>query len=375
MNERLLLGFCRESTDYVESRGLAYYWQAGDYKFHNKLLANWFEQNYNTWASYITPIAQVRLGLQNPGSELDFVRSFAGKKTRLLLSGGSDSVTVLHRFRAAGVEITQPFVYMDNIDGVNTDDVNEEQLTNAIPLLEELGWMDRTWIQNLGTAYYNQLFDDPWMRMRRPKGARFHNFLIDLYDDIIDPNDGYVNIMGFEKPTVVYYRGRWYATFFDSSLCSRLSVPNPVYWWLDPRNITTWVEQARAARDQLFADRVNQDTVFKIFAPSTYNLESAETFNTAIGRAKLIRPVNLGKGFHGKYYNMREMRYMSKLIYAQHGELLIKYYQTISNALSVFPNIRPGEEPSDGKFGFFIDLDSLEVYTQEELLTERLIPE
>lgn len=368
----LLLQFCRESTDYVERKGLAYYWQAGDYKFHNKLLVSWFESHYNTWASYITPVAQVRLGLQNPQSELDFVYSFKGQKTRLLLSGGSDSVTILDRFVRAGVEITQPFVYFDDISGVNTDDVNEEQVTNALPLLAQYGLMPRTRLCSMDEEYYLRLYSDPWMRLRTPKGDRFYNFLIDHYDDILDPNDGYVNIVGSEKPTLVYLHGRWYATFVDSTLDSRAAIPNAVYWWLDHRNITEWVRGARAARDTLFGDRVNKNTTFKIFASSSSDPAQAETFNSVIGRSRLIRPVYLGKGFHGKYYSMREMRYMSKLLYAQHGELMIKYHATVSAALSVFPDFNYGEQVADSKFGFFIDIDSLEVYTQEQVMTERL---
>jgi hypothetical protein len=376
INTNLLLDFCRESTEYVERNHLSYYWQAGDYKLHNKLLVSWFEKHYNTWASYITPLAQVKAGLKNPQSELDFVRSFAGKKTRLLLSGGTDSVTILDRFATAGVKIDQIFVYTDDIRGVNTDDVNEEQIVNAFPLLEKYGYTDRTRVYSFNDEYYQQLYSDPWVRLRKPHGAsRFYNFLVDYYDDsIIDSNDGYVNIVGAEKPTIVYLNGRWYATFFDNLLDSRVSIPNPIYWWLDYRNISTWVNGARAVRDTLFADRVNKDTVFKIFVCSPQDLETAEKFNDAIGRSKLIRPLNLGKGFHGKYYNMREMRYMSKLLYAQQAELLTKYYTTISTAMSVFPDIDSNEKAIESKFGFFIDLDSLEVYTQEQVMTERLIP-
>jgi hypothetical protein len=133
------------------------------------------------------------------------------------------------------------------------------------------------------------------------------------------------------------------------------------------------VSQAKAARDILFADYVTKDTVFKIFGPSSTNLEDYNQFNDVIGRSKLLQPVNLGKGFHGKYYNMREMRYMSKLIYAQQAELLAKYYTTVSTAMSVFPDLSyENNHIVEGKFGFFIDIDSLDVYTQEELMTERL---
>ncbi len=374
-NKDLLLGFCRESTEYVERNRLEYYWQAGDYKFHNKLLASWFEKHYNTWATYVTPVARVKSGLQNPQSELDFVRSFSNKKTRLFLSGGCDSVTILNRFIEAGVEISQPFVYTDDIQGVNTDDVNEEQIVNAFPLLEKHGYKDRTWIHSFDNKYYLQLYNDPWMWFRVSHSAsRFCNFLGDYYDGVIDPNDGYNNIVGCEKPTIVYLNGRWYATFLDTTLDSRSSVPNPVYWWLDYRNITTWVNGARTARDELFAEKVTKDTVFKIFVSSPSNLSEAEKFNDAIGRSRLLKPVNLGKGFHGKYYNMREMRYLSKLIYAQQAELLIKYHISVNNVMSVFSDSLYKENIVDAKFGFFIDIDSLDVYTQEEVMTERLIP-
>ena len=370
----LLLKFCRESTEYVERKCLSYYWQAGDYKFHNKLLVSWFENHYNTWASYITPVAQVKLGLQNPQNELDFVRSFANKKTRLLLSGGSDSVTILDRFEQAGVKITQPFVYMDTIQGVDTDDVNQEQIVNAFPLLEKYGYKDQIQIHNFDNNYYSLLYSDPWVKLRVPTGAsRFHNFLVDHYDNVIDPADGYLNIVGYEKPTVVYLHGRWYATFTDMALDTRVSIPNPIYWWLDYRNISTWVKEAKTARDLLFADRIKKDTVFKIFGSSSGNLDDYNQFNNAIGRSNLEQPINLGKGFHGRYYNMREMRYMSKLLFAQQAELLTKYYITVSNAMSLFPESSYNDQVVEGKFGFFIDIDSLDVYTQEQVMTERVM--
>ena len=100
-----LLTLAKESTKLVDETGAKFYWEVDDhpYKFYNKHLARWYENEYGVWSNFVDrSLSSIKENLKDKSIDysIDYNSIFLKKirekydYVRLLFSGGSDSRTV-----------------------------------------------------------------------------------------------------------------------------------------------------------------------------------------------------------------------------------------------------------------------------------------
>jgi len=347
-----------ESTQRVEQQRHPCYWSADGYKFDNKNLAVWYEKDTGSFTTFVdSQIDQLREQLTN--TTIDMNRNYNREyleylktqysEVRLFFSGGADSVTILDT-------AVQNNISIDKLICLTCDDIelecNREIKLCAMPVAEKYNY------EIVSTSYnqHAEAYKDP-LAFFRISGALTTQFrsALDVNPNFIH-QDNTVYIKGSDKPQMVRYNNRWYAVFIDSQMGGDYKHPNVKCFWLDPMNIKSYVKDALLYRQYLLENNLVKEGL------QFFKASQDPKIGAVLGRSSVIN-ADAQHVKNQKYISSKAMQRTHDAIDANHYDLLINYY----TAKKTFNSILPDYTDS-GKFAWFIDIDTLDVFTQEQLI-------
>lgn len=361
-----LLEFAKKSTQVVESQNYQYYWEADGYKFNSLYLARWYEKEYDCWAEFkaqqfyrIKEILNDKIVNSNTNYNLEYIKKLRNqyKDIKLLFSGGYDSVTIFNEFIANNIYLNET-VTMLPLDIEH--EIRDEIICNTKPLLEK-------YKENVGKATFVQNnYEDIKKYWSDP-----HVFFSTPYADSMPPpmasvplthwrpdyQEDVCYIKGIDKPQLIYYNNKWYVVALDSTFGTHFGLSNMVFFWLDPENIKSLIQDARKYRDYLCNNE-------KVSGPlQFFKFYSQEHLNYIINRANIINP--------DKKISKDEKMFIrrTRLIEQERYDIVGKFCNCMDTISTIFPETIEGFNgfPA-GKFAWLIDIDSCEAYTQQELI-------
>lgn len=366
-----------QSTKRVEEQNHTCYWTADGYKFDTQLLVLWYETTANSMVTYVdSQIDLIRDQLTNTSIDmskdynkeyLEYVRS-EYKQVNLLFSGGADSLTILET-------AVNNNIHIDKIVCHTCDDVNllcNSEITQcALPVLEKYKgkfgsyeivpttWDDHASIYADELSFFTHA--DPIILPFRSSEANY----------IKEHNTDTVYIKGADKPQIVRYRDRWYAVLIDNQTSDNKKNPRIKCFWLDQMNIKSYIKDALLYREYLrSADRVDQ-TALQFFKPN-----QDTNVNDILGRSRVH---NFGKQLlknksNSKYRSSKNIQRMADAMSNGRMDVLVNYFTAMKKFSEILPKYGHVDAfqaaSSVGKFAWFIDIDSLEVFTQQELIPD-----
>ena len=373
-----------KSTIEVETSKRRFYWHADGYKFNNVNLARWYEKENNTWVEFVdNQLDLIRRNLStqtfdpNKDYNVEFCRHLKKTfpKVCLLFSGGYNAANIFYYFVENNISIDEVVI---NIGLDIEPEITDEVLLNCNPLLEKYAHLVKktTILQYTYEQIRNHwkgdwsLFDKPWGRMP----PRCQNISIG-YGMKTDPEATYIK--GVDNPTLVRYKDKWYAVCLDSMTGGTYEIPNLTLFWLDGNNIMSHIKDARIYREWLIENKKIKDGL-QFF----YMKDMLKGKHKTHGYREIANPeAKLKKDVKR---TIRKHRMIDKEKFTE-----MAYY---CNALAKVQEILPPTdqdgpgEPADigttgtgkvrhvttlqgaGKFAWFIDIDSLKIYTQQELI-------
>jgi hypothetical protein len=354
-----------KSTVEVDTSGRRFYWQADGYKFNNTNLARWYEKENNCWVDLVD--AQFDAIKQNLSQQtfdpkknynLEFIRYLKNKypKVNLLYSGGYNSTKIFHDFVSNGLSLDEVIV---NIGLDIEPEITNEVLSNVNPFLEKYDSLvkKKSFIQytyeQIRQRWSSEwaLFDGPWARM--PPWCSNVGL---GYGTEIDSEACYIK--GVDNPTLVLYKDRWYVVSLDANLGAHFEIPNLTYFWLDSNNIMSLIKDSHLYRDWLIRnDEVKDGLQF------FYMKDMDEGMRQDLDWIKIPRPdLKLPKALK---IEMRKHRMIDNEKFTE----MSYYCNALKKVQEMVPEMTEGVKGS-GKFGWFIDIDTLEIKTQRQLIPD-----
>jgi hypothetical protein len=347
-----------QSTKRVEEQNNPYYWTADGYRFDNKNLALWYEKDTGHFTTFVDSQLDVIRGHLSTAIDMDrnYNRDYLQylkstySEVHLFFSGGADSVTILDTAVQNNIEL-------DKLICLTCDDLslecNREIRLCAMPVAEKHNY------EIVSTSYdqHAEAYRDP-LAFFRISGAVTTQFrsALDVNPNIVyQPNVVYVK--GSDKPQMLKYKDQWYAVFIDSQMGGDYKNPNVKCFWLDAFNIKSYVKDALLYREYL----QNNDLVkpgLQFFKPS-----QDPKIGIVLGRSKVVND-DAQHAKNEKYVSSKAVQRVHDAIDQNHYDLLINYY----TAKKTFNSILPDFDTDSGKFAWLIDMDTLEVYTQKQLI-------
>jgi len=357
----------------VEQFGIKYYWEVDGYKLCNKHLANWYERDRNCWATFV---AQQFSSIEHNLSDrvLDIDRNYnleylqklrhAHNNLHLLFSGGSDSITVFEQAVANNIVFDEVIsLIIENIDLP----CNQEIKYNAIPYINKYKkHYNKFTIENTSFDILSDYYSNPYqfftMASATSQPMNIGRPFVSIERRNHVPGTCYIKCT--DKPTLVHYKNSWYATFHDGSWGGCNSIPNLVYFWLEGDNIKSYIKDARIYRDNIKKEHIiGQSLRF-------FKADALDTLNTTIR----TNPQHLDRHFKktdGKTIDQKDAARFTDALYCGRYDLLTNYFTCLNEFYKVFPETKHNgfaEYNKAGKFAWFINIDTLELYTQNELI-------
>ena len=351
-----------QSTKRVLEQRHPYYWTADGYRFDNKNLALWYEKEKGSFTTFVdSRIDVIREQLQTPidmdrNYNIDYLKYLKSvySEMHLFFSGGSDSVTILETAVANNIEI-------DRLICLTCDDIelecNREIRQCALPVIEK-------YRSNFGTSEIVSTTFEQHARAYKDPLAFFNisgvvttpfRSALDTNPNIVLQKDT-VYIKGSDKPQLIKYKDRWYAVFIDTQMAGDYKNPDVKFFWLDAHNIKSYVKDALLYRQYLLENNLVKQGL-QYFKPN-----QGEETGAVLGRSRVIN-ADAQHVKNQKYDSSKAMQRTHDAIDANQYDLLINYYTAKKTFYSILPDFN-----NPGKFAWFIDMDTLEVYTQEQLI-------
>lgn len=368
MQEKLL-ELAITSTELVEKNNYMYYWEANGYKFNNINLARWYEKEFNCWVTFVArQLPQIKQALENTtidmdhDYDLDFVKQI--KKdydyVRLLFSGGYDSGAAFLSFVKNGEFLDET---VSQLYAPEESDITDEVIYNAKPFIEQYkDLIGKSTFVQITHQDLNAYWNDKWSFFRIPTANTppmpMGEIQFDFYEFEHKENSCFVKAI--DKPQLIYYKNKWYVVALDSSFGSHIGLPNLVYFWLDARNIKGLIKHARMYRDFVkpTADLNKPLEFFKFW--------DQEELNYIVERPTIPSPE--------KKCKKRTKQHLQRISFlaGDRFDIVSKYCNNMINFQQIFPETENGfgEFINQGKFAWLIDIDSLEVFTQQELIPD-----
>ena len=360
------------STKRVEEENHTCYWTADGYKFDSKTLVLWYESTTNSFVTYVdSQIDLIRDHLSNTSIDMskdynkEYLEYLKSKynKIHLFFSGGADSLTILET--AINNNIVIDNLICQTCDDVNLE-CNREIKQCALPVLEKykgkFGSYEivPTSFDDHANRYSDELsfFTEPM-----PAIVPFRGNLDGLPSYKLKTNACYIK--GADKPQIVRHGKKWYAVLIDVQTAGDWHDPNIKCFWLDQLNIKSYIKDALLYREYLLsADRVNQNDL-QFFKP---NIDPI--FGDVLGRSKVH---NHNMQFANKeIFNNKNVERISDILKNNRLDILVNYFTAMKKFTELVPEYGHNDGfqalKSGGKFAWFIDIDSLEVFTQHQLI-------
>lgn len=365
------------------------YWETPDGKrLGNVYLARWYEKEFNCWLPFVTApelIEEFKLALADKTLDmdhnysLDFIKRLKTEYNHvaLLYSGGYDSHQILLDFVENNIQVDETvtsFYYETD------DNMNEEYRENAFPSLDK--YRDMINKQTFLYPHTDELlkhWSDEYAFFKRPQcgtipepmsSLQIENFYNGAtpydygtpknIDKKLDMNPQGCFIIGKDKPQLVYYKGHWYVTFLDGAMNDRGGLLNTIYFWAHPGNVKTLIKQSRLFRSYLL-DNKKVDLSDTLSFCKFYDQDE---LNYVIDRPDIFNAdKKLGK-------NAKHAMEKGNILVADRWDIVSKYVKCMEKFLEIFPECSKGFEDFSNKckFAWFIDIDSLEIYSQQELI-------
>jgi hypothetical protein len=406
MSKEKLLEFVEVGDHQARKMNYPFYWETPDGKrLGNVYVARWYEKEFNCWLSFVTApelVKEFRETLKDKSLDMnynysvDFIKRLKQeyKHVALLYSGGYDSHAIMMDFIKNNIHLDEIVVHFFT----ETDDnMNEEYRENAFPSLYK--YCDQIGKQTFLYQHEDELlehFSDEFAFFKRPQcgtiiepmsSLQIENFYngatpydygvpknIDKKLDM-DPHGCF--IIGKDKPQLVYYKNRWYVTFLSSVMNDRGGLLNTIYFWGHPGNVKTLIQQSRMYRSFILDYK--------------YGIEKKDQYNKLDTNSKDFD--DLGTLAFFKFYEQDEQNYVidrpdianadkklgknakfpmekGNFLVQDRWDIVFNYAGCMKKFLEIFPECNKGFEDfaNQGKFAWFIEIDSLEFYTQQELI-------
>lgn len=334
--------------------------------FSNQWTVKQYEQDHNTFVPFVTDYDQYRkvlldktIDLQH-NYDLDHLRLLRQTKSyiRLFYSGGADSHHILSTAVQNRIFIDEVVVITRNLyNSENLQPCDQEVIDLAIPYLNTLDskQVGKIVFNNVDAEYMRDLYQKPdWMfdESSGEIGFRLHQIKGYEFDQ---PNQADCQIVGSEKPSLVCYKNRWYATSIDTEINSKACLHQPCLFYMMPENIKSYLVKALKHKDQILQSGVQINYNYHFFPISlNYNYAS-----------------QIGKYQGSKFLNQKERAALAEVILQEDFDLLSKWHQSLDYLYSVFPDIKVGHtyrRATTGKFVWFIDLETFEIFSQIDLI-------
>lgn len=377
MHKSVLIKLAETSTRYVEEKNLRYYYEADGFKFNNKHLAAWYEKEYNVWAPLVCQqLDNYRSVLDDRTLDMahdynhDYLKLLRKKydHVQLLLSGGYDSTTVF-------LEAVEKDIWIDEVISICTGSLsalqNEEIAYNVIPLA--LHHKDSFGKFNMLTTSYSmlaELYENRYCfftQTTAKKMPQWFGFTFTALYHKQHPNNS-CYIRSSDKPQLLHYRGRWYTVGIDHNIANELDIPNYLYFWMEPENIKSLIKDSRCYRNYLVDNyniRNNETNFYKVYDEGNVNFH--------INRRELLYPEKQLKTTG--IFDEKAQRVVSDVTQQDQCAMMNNYFRCLETFYTVFPEGRKDNLISynqNGKFAWLIDIDSLELFTPEELIPNGL---
>ena len=294
--------------------------------------------------------------------DLEYAKYLRATKNyiRLFYSGGSDSHNILTKFVDNNIFLDEIVVMTRNLYNNKTlQSCDQEILEQAIPYLQTLTskQVGAIVFKNYDAGYMKKLYEDPRWMFSVPGGDVGFR-IMQLFEYMqADNNKADCQIVGKEKPLLLQYNDKWYATITDGTLIDTASLHNVCMFYLMPENIKSFVVKARSMRANLSDPILAPDQKFKFYKDA---ITSDYTKN--IGKY-----ANNGKSL----LNIKDRRALSEAAMYGDVEVITKWLRSIEELKQEFPELVDGydlQRYPAGKFPFFLDIDSLEIFSQHELI-------
>jgi len=402
--EKILHSLIEQHSEIAERMNYAYYWEVDGLKLTNINLVRWYEKKYKKFASWVCRpdlMQGFRDALKdkhvdmNHNYNLDMINKLKKnyKKVKLLYSGGYDSAAIFFDFVKNGIHIDETIMHFY----APTDEkFNTEFRMNGLPALEDYKHLvgKQTFLQGTENDLLKQ-YEDGYFIFNRPMKAFSMPATMGMYalehhykgastqswgDSELVPHLEFekdsCHIKGIDKPQLVYYKGKWYVTALDTNFGDRNGLLNTIYFWLHPDNVKGLIQNSRKYRDfclkQEYGINVpigyTPNKLQPYLDPNTtlafFSFNDHPEFNKIIGR--------------GPIYNADKKMSKPDAIQGQRIEFAAKdrwdvlcaYARCMEKFLKIFPECGTGfkDYNNQGKFAWFIDIDTLEFFTQAELI-------
>jgi hypothetical protein len=404
--KKILHRLIDQHSELAQRMNYSYYWEVDGHKMYNLHLVRWYEKEYNTWAKFVcTPdyMRRFREALSDKHIDmshnynLDMIRKLKQDYSHvsLLFSGGYDSSLVFFEFVKNGIKLDETIMMLyTEIE----ERFNKEFRMCGGAALEHWKHMvgEQTVLQATADDVIRQYSDEyfffkasmeayhmPWDMAFFPphqhyKGASIWNPGESGITPKLEFKENSCHIKAIDKPQLFYYNKKWYVTALDSNMGTRNGLLNTIFFWLHPDNVKGLIQYARKYRD--FCLRRQYDIETDDYDPhnlrdlnlkfdpdsplSFFTLNDSIEFNHIVGRGPIYHP----EAKITKEESVMGLR--TETVARGRWDVGCAYAKPMGKFLEIFPECGKGFHAynKQGKFAWIIDIDTLEIFTQEELI-------
>ena len=405
--KKILHKLIDQHSELADRMNYSYYWEVDGLKLTNIHLVKWYEKEYNTWANWVCSpdlMQGFRDALKDKHIDMDHNYNVdminklkkEYKHVSLLFSGGYDSSAIFFDFVKNGIHLDETIMQLYT---PTEERFNTEFRMNGDPALDDYKHLvgKQTVLQGTENDLLRQ-WEDPYAFFSKAMKAFSIPMNMGMYDiehhfkgaslqtwgdPELEPQMEFekdsCHIKGIDKPQLVYYKGKWYVTAIDNTFGDRNGLLNTIYFWLHPGNVKGLLQNARKYRDFCLSHdygikNTEDYTPHKLnvqnpdFDPNStlafFSLNDHIEFNHILGLAPI--------------YNADKKMSKPDIARGQRIEFIAKdrwdvgcaYARCMGKFLEIFPECATGFKKynDQGKFAWFIDIDTMEIFTQAELI-------
>jgi hypothetical protein len=377
-----LIELARKSTEIVEKNNHPVYWQANDFKFCNRNLMHWYEKEFGVFAEAVaTQLPSIRENLldksidDNINYSVEYLKKIRSQYDHLIFmfSGGYDSTTVF-------LDAVENNIFFDTVISHTSGDYespeNIEIVENVLPWIEQFkGKYGNFEILPHSVNLLQEIYSDPWALFIMPEMGSmpftFRRIYVEYENRQLPENS--CHIKSIDKPQLFFYQNNWYVYSLDANFGGSMNLKNQLFFWYEGDNIKSLIKDARNYRNVILQQNNNipNTTFFK-----SYNsIDETKILNR---RSVYKKSMQLLKQSNNSY-SEKDLIAFKRAVDNNDFLLLSDYF----NCLNLFYEIFPEYKADNGfnlynqknKFPWLINIDTLEVYTQQELLPIGIIKE